>query len=336
MTLDESSKNCSVCGIPNDSGNEYCINCNSSLKGPSAANLTNNLVKPVVVTDSNKKGKSVFYFILPIIIIAALVYSFTGKSSVPIFSASKEVPSVTCDASIEKESKDFEWKYDGKTFKWHIEASKELLAYDRDANRNVTAFYDSDARTQWDTFYRSSGDFRKLVKSVSENGKGDFNIWLQDESNAGWAAKLAEQLDQSAKENGYNDEFHRAEFALSFVGSAIPYQISRFPQFSAQTVFDNGDCKDKSILLGAILRPLGYRLAFLLFLGTKTTPGHMALGIAFTDDQIPKERDVSYYEYQGNKYYFAETTSPNWPLAQASVEKPADIILIAPADNTIE
>jgi hypothetical protein len=110
----------------------------------------------------------------------------------------------------------------------------------------------------------------------------------------------------------------------SFVECAIPYKVSKKPQLPAQTLVDDGDCKDKSILLASILKNMNYKVALLYF---DSLPGqqygHVAVGIVLNDNDIPHGLDYtpSYYEHNGEKYYFMETTEPNWSLGEISDEK---------------
>jgi hypothetical protein len=155
-----------------------------------------------------------------------------------------------------------------------------------------------------------------LVLSISTS---DQNLipWVNDINNSQWVGNLANDLSAIAQSKGY-DYFHTAEFIQSFVGGAIPYQVTPYPELQAQTVFDNGDCKDKSILLASILKNMDYKVALLMFCQSGTTTGHMAVGIVFNDKQIPLDRSASYYLVNNTKYYFAETTEPNWHIGQIS------------------
>jgi hypothetical protein len=110
----------------------------------------------------------------------------------------------------------------------------------------------------------------------------------------------------------------------SFVGNAIPYKLTAFPELPAQTLIDGGSRRDKSILLAGLLNSLGYKAALLYFSGTSGEQGHMAVGVVFSDSQVPSE-SLSYYLYKGNKYYFAETKGSNLQLGAASTEIPAYI-----------
>ena len=82
--------------------------------------------------------------------------------------------------------------------------------------------------------------------------------------------------------------------------------------------------RDKSILLAGLLKSLGYKTALLYFSGASGSQGHIAVGVVFSDSQVPNE-NLSYYLYNSNKYYFAETYGSNLQLGVASEEQPVYI-----------
>jgi hypothetical protein len=65
-------------------------------------------------------------------------------------------------------------------------------------------------------------------------------------------------------------------------------------------VEDGGDCEDISILLASLYREMGYGVVLLRF------PGHMAVGVKGSSDM-----PGTYYEKNGTRYYYVETTSNN-------------------------
>ncbi|MGI9953333.1 stalk domain-containing protein [Moorellaceae bacterium AZ2] len=125
--------------------------------------------------------------------------------------------------------------------------------------------------------------------------------------------KLAEGLALKLAEKAPAGHRARIEFAAAFVQGAIPYveETGEYPKYPVETLVEGGDCKDKSILLAAILKALGYRTALLVFPGN---PGHMALGV-----ECP-EGWGSYYFKDGVKYYYLETTSRGWRLGEVPPE----------------
>ena len=167
-----------------------------------------------------------------------------------------------------------------------------------------------------------------ITECAANSPLGDYVSWATEPANTKYVGQLASDLDASAKASGY-DYFHEAEFIQSFVGSAIPYEIALVPQLPAQTLFDSGNCKDKSILYASILEALGYKVALFAFSPITGTTGHEAVGVAFTDKQMtqtavfPTSTPLSYYPQNGENYYFAETTTHGWLLGERSLTKPA-------------
>lgn len=105
----------------------------------------------------------------------------------------------------------------------------------------------------------------------------------------------------------------RLEFVASFVQGALPYvsEEGEYPKYPAETLVEGGDCEDKSILLAALLRALGYKVALLVFDGD---PGHMAVGV-----DCPGCRGA-YYLHDGVKYFYLETTQPGWAPGEVPPE----------------
>jgi len=236
------------------------------------------------------------------------------------------VPALRYDPSIQTTDRDFAWKYQGNTFTWHVETPQPLLDWDRQVNQLAAEYYGGQC-SQEQLLQTMPEGVKELVLSDAEQEDGDLASWVNDGDNGQWAGYLADRLAICANNVGL-DYFHTAEFIQSFV-DAIPYQLTDLPELPAQTIIDNGDCKDKSVLLAAILKGLSYKVALLEFPpGPGETAGHMAVGVAIKDSQIPHGGSLSYYLYNGYKYYFAETTSPNWTLGAASVTEPAQIYAV--------
>jgi hypothetical protein len=249
---------------------------------------------------------------------ATIVVSVAGQSV--------EVAPVHWDG-IETTASDLEWAYDGVNYTWHVEVPSDvaqgdnLLQWDRQVNADVSKFYNSDANTQNEMTNAVAADEKTLILADASTNNGDLTDWVTDASNAPWVADLAASLGASAKTAGY-DYFHQAEFVQSFVGNAIPYEYTSSPELPGQTLIDGGSRRDKSILLASLLNSLGYKVALLYFPDTSSEQGHLAVGVVFSDTQVPNE-SLSYYSYNSNKYYFAETKGSNLQLGAPSAEVPA-------------
>jgi hypothetical protein len=220
---------------------------------------------------------------------------------------------------IQTIGKDFAWVYNNKSYCLHIEVPSDLLEYDRNITETINKFYSNNSEEQL------------LQLSYMHS---NYTAWVSEESNDTYISYLSKYLLQQAQSDGY-DNFHTVEFVQSFVGGAIPYKITETPQLPVQTLVDDGDCKDKSILLASILKNMDYKVALLRF---DPLPGqqygHMAVGIVLNDNDIPYGLGYapSYYEHNGEKYYFMETTEPNWSLGQISDEETEQVAYVYPVN----
>ena len=124
--------------------------------------------------------------------------------------------------------------------------------------------------------------------------------------------KIIQNINNADRQRGFT-EVQKLNFVTSFVQS-LPYtedivttSYDEYPRYPVETLFDRGgDCEDTSILAAAILDKMGYDVALLLLRKAQ----HMAVGIS-----LPAAYG-SYYEYQGKKYYYLETTGDGWQIGQ--------------------
>lgn len=234
------------------------------------------------------------------------------------------VPGLLYDSAVQTTARDFTWQYQNMTLTWHVEVPKDLLDSDRGVNQLTEEYY-SDQASQNTLLESEPDEIKNLVLADSVQEGGNLAPWVNEQGNSQWSGYLADRLARCAGSNGF-DYFHTAEFIQSFVGGAIPYQLTDVPELPGQTMIDNGDCKDKSVLLAAILKNLSYKVVLLEFApGPGETAGHMAVGVALDDSQTPQGETLSYFRYNGLKYYFAETTAPGWTLGASSEEEPAQV-----------
>lgn len=133
--------------------------------------------------------------------------------------------------------------------------------------------------------------------------------------------ELVRTLARTLAEKAPADPKERLEFVAAFVQEAIPYvsESGEYPKYPIETLVEGGDCEDKSILLAAILRAMGYRTALLVFVGN---PGHMAIGV-----ECPNCWG-SYYLKDGIRYFYLETTSPGWLIGEVPPEHKGESALV--------
>ncbi|WP_440950700.1 hypothetical protein [Methanosphaerula subterraneus] len=129
---------------------------------------------------------------------------------------------------------------------------------------------------------------------------GDYREYVNEPAQAETIRAIANALRSQA---GSGDDAARA--AISLV-QHIPYDDARLSVQSSdlrhpyQVLYDNtGVCSEKSVLLAALLKELGYGVALLSF----DSQNHMAVGIL-----CPAQ-----YSYRGTGYAFVESTRPTIP-----------------------
>ena len=135
----------------------------------------------------------------------------------------------------------------------------------------------------------------------------DYLNYINDENNREILKSIADTLNDNGKEHGYSSSDIARE-AICFV-QAIPYSLDsestgkkEFQKYPLETIYDNcGDCEDSSLLLVGILRELNFGTILLQY------EGHIAVGIKGDDNM-----NGTYYEYNGSKYYYVETTNSGW------------------------
>lgn len=132
------------------------------------------------------------------------------------------------------------------------------------------------------------------------------------ESASGLAGELAQILSEEAIENGFTGKREQVEFIVDFVQYLpyVPDDVSTgyddYTKFSAELLVElGGDCEDTSILMAGLLQaePFNYDMVLI------QPPGHMAVGI-YGGDDLPGY----YWEYEGRKYYYIETTGVGWGI----------------------
>ena len=107
-------------------------------------------------------------------------------------------------------------------------------------------------------------------------------------------------------------EKEQIELALSFVQS-LPYAydsttkgVDEYLRYPVETLVDGcGDCEDKVALLSALLYEMGVDFILLIM------PEHMAIGVHC--DEVDAKRGMLFH---GKRYYYLETTMPNWEIGE--------------------
>lgn len=195
------------------------------------------------------------------------------------------------------------WMYNDTVRVCETKVAKEL--YDYYQQERVHYFY------RYEMEGKQIGDNRKSFV-FSENGKPV----IKD---------LARRLETIAI-----SETDKVEAALSYVQS-LPYSYDstskgkdEYVRYPIETLVDGcGDCEDKSVLLAAILREMNVDFVLLM------APDHMAVGV---DCQL--HDDATYYMFNGKKYYYVETTQPDFRIGQVPDNIPKAKIEVISCEET--
>ena len=121
---------------------------------------------------------------------------------------------------------------------------------------------------------------------------------------------MVQGINNAAIRDGMS-EIEKVNFVIDFVQS-LPYtedsvttDWDEYPRYPLETLFDRGgDCEDTSILVAALLDRLGYDVCLIF----PVDKNHCAVGIAIQGAY------GSYYDYDGTKYYYLETTGEGWEI----------------------
>ena len=124
---------------------------------------------------------------------------------------------------------------------------------------------------------------------------------------------IANEIERLGEQAGHSEP-ETVAMATAFV-QQLPYTkndvtagMTQYTHYPLQTLVNRGgDCEDASILLAAVLRELGYGCVLLGLFDAE----HMALGIK-GDSGL----SGAYYEFDGNRYYYLETTDPQWGIGE--------------------
>jgi len=178
---------------------------------------------------------------------------------------------------------------------------------------------------------QSSYDY---YKSLPRPPTQNYSVYVTHPSDDEYINGLAGKLSEAAKQKEYSS-FQTVSLAAAFVQSLTYTSDSEtkgfdeYPRYPVETLVDNGgDCEDTAILTAALINAMGYGVVLILFPETADSSGHMAVGVKGGDNVYG-----SYYEYQGERYYYLETTNTGWEIGKipdAYTGRQAKILTMTP------
>lgn len=139
------------------------------------------------------------------------------------------------------------------------------------------------------------------------------NAYTADINDDQVIADIVSAIKAAAEKQGITGN-ELVEFLVAFVQSfpyvsdSISTPSDEYPRYPVETLLEKkGDCEDTAILTAVLLHELGYGSA-LLYLPDQE---HMAVGVLGGEDV-----EGSYYEKNGQRYYYLETTATGWHIGE--------------------
>jgi hypothetical protein len=167
--------------------------------------------------------------------------------------------------------------------------------------------------------------FRSLPRVVNYTAYADYILDPNDDKALG---SLIGELEELAVSAGLN-VWEKLNLIVAFVQSfRYVSEEGEYPRYPIETLVEGcGDCEDLAILAAAILRQMGFGVVLLAF----TSEGHMAVGIRVLP---PGSGDGQTYEWDGDTYYYLETTGAGWTIGRMPTRYTSTPDIIAVSSRT--
>ncbi|HWQ78860.1 MAG TPA: transglutaminase-like domain-containing protein [Anaerovoracaceae bacterium] len=166
----------------------------------------------------------------------------------------------------------------------------------------------------------------RYYRTIDRKGIKSYSYYVTDSTDDESMSGLAEKFKEAAEKGNYSDYDMVKNIIffvqnLNYVDDKVGTGYDEYPKFPLETLADEGgDCEDSAILLASLLRELGYSTVLIQF------ENHMAVGV-----KGGESISGSYFEVDGSRYYYVETTSPGWDIGEVPepmIDQPARILTL--------
>lgn len=163
--------------------------------------------------------------------------------------------------------------------------------------------------------------FKSLSRYYADD---EFVNYINEPINLEYIKMVVGNVEDVANRRGYS-EGEKVREAIAFC-QQFGYEADGseesgvdWPKYPIELLYERkGDCEDTSMLLAGVLREMGYSTVLIKY------SDHMAVGLLCDASMVGDS-----YEYEGDKYYYIETTSSGWEIGEMPEEfreVPATII----------
>ena len=315
-------KYCPKCGLRNEDNNVICEGCGA------------------IMIKKQKKKKNILPIILVIVLLVAgvaafVIYKMSQPPKIVIPEPTTAPPAVTEAATVpemteapEEPEAEPDTTEEETTAPDVTEESKAPLIYD-----DRVAAYSGD-NPEWETMHfewvcQDNKNTVSLDIPVDKQmylyyrglqryyGMENLNLYINDPNNRDIICTIVDSMRELASKLSYDDSAVAREI-VKFVQDTIEYQYdsdttgqAEYPRYPIETLYEKrGDCEDTSILMAALLKEWGYEVGLLHL------PGHAAVAIRTSDTY----NATAYYEIDGHRYLFIESTGSGWSIGEIPEE----------------
>jgi len=194
--------------------------------------------------------------------------------------------------------REYEWYYNGKKFELSLSIPETQYEY-----------------------------YKELVR-ISDS---DFSVYVTHPYDDEFINTVVRKFNLIALEEHLTEE-EKINLVITFVQS-LPYTVDsvttsfdEYPRYPLETLIDNGgDCEDTSILTASLLKSMNYDIILI------SPPEHMAVGVNI-------ESYGSYWTYEGENYFYLETTGEGWEIGEYpdDIEDTAQLYALNPVPMCVQ
>lgn len=178
---------------------------------------------------------------------------------------------------------------------------------------------------QWNwsgSFSKTGFDYYRSRPHNRENNYAAYALSDYDRQLTKGIVQIFKEAGEEKKFTDYDTIMNIVSFvqSLPYTSDKVTTGYDEYPRYPVETFIDNGgDCEDTAILTAALLHELGFDVVLIQL------PGHMAVGVKGSDTL-----QGTYYDYQGSRYYYLETTGSGWDVGEFPEEYKTDSARILP------
>ncbi len=164
-------------------------------------------------------------------------------------------------------------------------------------------------KKQWTCNLEVEKRIYRYYKQEREHTSDDYMRYILSDAGRPYIADIVAKMRNGGRRAGYSDSDNVRNVvafvqSMRYVSDLVSTGKKEYVRFPLEMLVDGkGDCEDRVVLMAAILHEMNYELLLV------SLPDHLALAIRGDENM-----DGRYYEYQGKRFYYLETTDKGWDI----------------------